>query len=40
MRKAVPWNSPFYGVEGDGWFLSVHCFTRYVKLTWHNGSSR
>ncbi len=31
VRKAVKWNSPFYGVEGQGWFLNVHCFTRYVK---------
>ncbi|MCT7352998.1 DUF1801 domain-containing protein [Streptomyces sp. 15-116A] len=39
VRKAVRWNSPFYGVEGNGWFLSLHCFTRYVKVTWLNGSS-
>ncbi len=39
VRKAVRWNSPFYGVEGQGWFLSVHCFTKYVKLTWLNGAS-
>ena len=39
VRKAVRWNSPFYGVEGDGWFLSLHCFTNYVKLTWLNGAS-
>ena len=37
-RRAVRWNSPFYGVEGNGWFLSLHCFTRYVKVTWHNGA--
>lgn len=37
-RKAVRWNSPFYGVEGSGWFLSYHCFTKYVKVTWLNGS--
>jgi hypothetical protein len=30
VRKAVKWNSPFYGIEGQGWFLSLHCFTRYV----------
>ncbi len=29
VRKAVRWNSPFYGIEGQGWFLSFHCFTRY-----------
>jgi hypothetical protein len=38
-RKAVRWNSPFYGIEGQGWFLSLHCFTKYVKLTWLNGAS-
>jgi len=40
VRKAVKWNSPFYGVEGqDGWFLSFHCFTRYVKVTFFRGTS-
>jgi hypothetical protein len=39
VRKAVRWNSPFYGIEDNGWFLSFHCFTTYVKLTWLNGSS-
>ena len=38
VRRAVRWNSPFYGVEGQGWFLSFHCFTRYVKVTWLNGA--
>ena len=38
VAKAVRWNSPFYGVEGQGWFLSFHCFTRYVKLTFFAGS--
>jgi hypothetical protein len=33
VKKAVKWNSPFYGIEGRGWFLSFHCFTRYVKVT-------
>jgi hypothetical protein len=33
VRKAVKWNSPFYGIEGHGWFLSFHVFTRYVKAT-------
>ncbi len=37
VRKAVRWNSPFYGIEGQGWFLSYHCFTKYVKVTWLNG---
>lgn len=39
VRKAVRWNSPFYGIEGRGWFLSFHCFTKYVKVTFLNGSS-
>ncbi len=36
VRKAVRWNTPFYGMDGNGWFLSVHCFTKYVKVTWLN----
>lgn len=36
--KAVKWNSPFYGVEGQGWFLSFHCFTKYVKVTFFGGA--
>ena len=39
VRKAVKWNSPFYGMAGQGWFLSYHCFTRYIKLTFFNGGS-
>jgi hypothetical protein len=39
VRKAVKWNSPFFGVEGRGWFLSFHVFTRYVKVTFFRGSS-
>ena len=39
VRKAVRWNSPFYGVEGQGWFLSYHVFTRYVKVTFLQGAS-
>ena len=39
VRKAVKWNSPFYGVEGQGWFLSFHVFTRYVKLTFFKGAA-
>ena len=39
VRKAVKWNSPFYGVEGRGWFLAFHVFTRYVKVTFFKGSS-
>jgi len=37
--KGVRWNSPFYGVEGKGWFLSVHCLTKYVKVTFFAGMS-
>ena len=39
VRKAVRWNTPFYGIEGSGWFVSFHCFTRYIKVAWHNGAS-
>lgn len=39
VRKAVKWNSPFYGMEDDIWFLSLHCFTKYIKVTFLNGAS-
>ena len=39
VRKAVKWNSPFYGIEGQGWFLSYRCFTKYVKVTFFEGGS-
>ena len=39
VRKAVKWNSPFYGIEGKGWFLAFHSFTRYVKVTFFRGTS-
>jgi hypothetical protein len=39
VRKAVKWNSPFYGIEGQGWFVSFHVFTRYVKVTFFRGAS-
>ena len=39
VRKAVRWNSPFYGVVGQGWFLSTHVFTRHVKVTFFAGGS-
>lgn len=39
VRKAVRWNTPFYGIEGHGWFLAFHCFTKYVKVTFLNGTS-
>jgi hypothetical protein len=39
VQKAVRWNSPFYGVEGNGWFLSLHCLTKYVKVGFFRGKS-
>jgi hypothetical protein len=39
LRKAVKWNSPFYGIEGQGWFMSFHVFTNYVKVTFFKGTS-
>ena len=39
VYKAVKWNSPFYGFEGKGWFVSYHCFTNYVKVTFFRGRS-
>ena len=39
VSKAVKWNSPFYGIEGQGWFLSFHCFKKYVKLAFFRGAS-
>ncbi|MBV9237295.1 MAG: DUF1801 domain-containing protein [Xanthobacteraceae bacterium] len=39
VRKAVKWNSPLYGVEGQGWFLGIHCFTTYVKVAFFRGTS-
>jgi len=39
VRKAVRWNSPFYGVEGQGWFLAFHCTTKYLKVTFFRGTS-
>ena len=38
VRKAVKWNSPFYGVDGLGWFISFHVFTKYVKVTFFSGA--
>lgn len=38
VQKAVKWNSPFYGVEGKGWFLSFHCFIGYIKVTFFRGA--
>lgn len=39
VRKAVRWNTPFYGVEGQGWFLAYHCITKYVKVSFFRGTS-
>ncbi|MCB5202794.1 DUF1801 domain-containing protein [Neorhizobium sp. T786] len=39
VQKAVKWNSPFYGVEGEGWFASYHCFAKYVKVAFFRGTS-
>ncbi len=39
VRKAVRWNSPFYGIEGQGWFFSMHCMTKYIKVAFLNGTS-
>ena len=39
VRKAVRWNSPFYGSAGGGWFLSFHCFTGYIKVTFFDGAA-
>ncbi|MEM7626670.1 MAG: DUF1801 domain-containing protein [Planctomycetota bacterium] len=36
VRKAVRWNTPFFGIEGQGWFLSCHCFTKHVKISFLN----
>ena len=39
VRKAVRWNSPFYGIAGRGWFLAFHVYARYVKVTFFRGTS-
>ena len=39
VAKAVKWNSPLYGVEGQGWFLGVHVFAKYIKLAFFQGAS-
>jgi hypothetical protein len=39
VRKAVKWNSPFYGVANQGWFLNFHCFTKYIKVAFFRGAS-
>lgn len=39
VYKAVKWNTPFYGIEGQGWFLGFHCITKYVKVAFFRGAS-
>ena len=39
VHKAVKWNSPFYGLEGQGWFLSLHCFANYIKVAFFRGAA-
>jgi hypothetical protein len=39
VHKAVKWNSPFYGVESQSWFLSFHCYTNYIKVAFFRGAS-
>lgn len=39
VKKAVRWNSPFYGTDENGWFIAVHCLTKYVKVTFFNGKA-
>ena len=39
VHKAVKWNSPFYGMEDDNWFLSFHCYTKYVQVAFFRGTS-
>jgi hypothetical protein len=39
VHKAVKWNSPFYGIEGQGWFLNFRCFTKYIKVAFFRGTS-
>jgi len=39
VYKAIKWNSPFYGIEGEGWFLNLHCFAKYIKVAFFRGTS-
>jgi hypothetical protein len=39
VHKAIKWNSPFYGVESQSWFLSFHCYTNYIKVAFFRGAS-
>lgn len=38
-HKAVKWNSPFYGMKGDGWFLGIHCYNKYIKVAFFRGAA-
>ena len=39
VSKAVKWNTPFYGLEGNGWFTPFHCFDKYIKVSFFRGTS-
>ena len=39
VQKAVKWNTPFYGIKGQGWFLAFHCVTKYIKVAFFRGTS-
>jgi len=39
VHKAVKWNSPLYGIEGEGWFLGIHCFAKYIKVAFFRGAA-
>jgi hypothetical protein len=39
VHKAVKWNSPLYGIDGESWFLGIHVFTRYIKVAFFRGAS-
>jgi hypothetical protein len=39
VQKAIRWNTPFYGVEGNGWFVAYHCLTKYIKVSFFRGTS-
>lgn len=39
VHKAIKWNTPFYGIEGQGWFVGFHCLTKYVKVAFFRGTS-
>jgi hypothetical protein len=39
VYKAIKWNTPFYGIDGQGWFLGFHCMTKYIKVAFFRGTS-